>query len=110
MSQEMVEVQGTVQPDGSLALDEKLPLAAGRVRVTVRSCHDSEKPDPIRFSLLMERIWADQRARGQRARSKEEIDAELSCLRDQADEEAKAVERVHDQCQGARPQSPEQAQ
>jgi predicted transcriptional regulator len=109
MSQEMIEVQGTVRPDGTLNLDEKLGLPAGRVRVTVRMCHDSDKPDPGRFGALMERIWADQKARGHVPRTRDEIDAEVSKLRDEADEEMRAVERLHDECQRARDQSPEQA-
>ena len=109
MSQEMIEVQGTVRPDGSLALDEKLGLPPGRVHVTVRTCHDSDKPDPVRFGVLMERIWADQKARGHVPRSREEIDAEINQLRGEAEEEMQAVERLHDECQGAHQQSPQQA-
>jgi len=101
MSQEIIEVHGTVRSDGSLALDKKLGLPAGRVLVTVRPCHASVKPDPVRFGALMERIWADQKARGHVARSREEIDAEVNKLRDEADEEMQAVERLHEECQGA---------
>jgi cell division septum initiation protein DivIVA len=109
MGQETLEVQGTVQPDGSLVLDEKLNLPAGRVRVTVQTRKEAEKFDPARFLAMMERIWEDQKARGHVPRSREEIDAEISQLRDEAEEEMQAVERLHDECQRARQQSPEQA-
>jgi hypothetical protein len=109
MSQEMIEVQGTVRPDGSLALDEKLSLPAERVHVTVRTCQQPEKPDPVRFGVLMERIWANQKARGHLPRSREEIDAELNQLRDEAEEEMEAVERLHAECQRLGHQTPEQA-
>ena len=56
MSQEEIELQGTVRPDGSLVLDEKLELPAGRVHVTVRLCQEAEKPDPVRFGVLMEHL------------------------------------------------------
>ena len=107
MNRETLEVQGTVQPDGSLVLDEKLNLPAGRVRVTVQP--RSEPLNPVRFLAMMERIWADQKARGHVPRSREEIDAEISELRDEAEEEMQAAERLHDECQRARQQSREQA-
>jgi hypothetical protein len=109
MSQETLEVQGTVQPDGSLVLDEKLNLPAGRVRVTVQTRSEPDKVDPNRFLAMMERIWADQNARGHVPRSREEIDAEINQLRDEAEEEMQATERLHEECQRARQQSPEQA-
>jgi hypothetical protein len=109
MSQEMLEVQGTVQPDGSLVLDEKLNLPAGRVRVTVHTRNEPEKVDPTRFLAMMERIWADQKARGHVPRSREEIDADINQLRDEAEEEMQAAEHLHEECQRARQQSPEQA-
>jgi len=110
VSREMIEVLGTVRPDGSLALDEKVGLPAGRVHVTVRTCHESEKPDLVRLGVLMERVWANQKARGHVPRSREEIDAEMNKLREEADEEMHAVERLHEGCQSAGEQSPEQAE
>jgi hypothetical protein len=109
MSQETLEVQGTVQSDGSLVLDEKLNLPAGRVRVTVQTKNEPEKADPARFLDMMERIWADQRARGHVPRSREEIDAEIDQLRNEAEQEMQAAERLHEECQRARQQCPEQA-
>ena len=109
MSQETLEVQGTVHPDGSLVLDEKLKLPAGRVRVTVRTQYEPDQVDPARFLAMMERIWTDQKARGHVPRSREEIDAEINQLRDEAEEEMQAAERLHEECQRARQQSPEQA-
>jgi hypothetical protein len=49
----------------------------------------------------MEEIWAGQRARGHLPRSKAEIDAEIGSLRDEAEEEMLAVERIHAECQQA---------
>jgi hypothetical protein len=107
MAQELLEVQGTVQTDGSLVLDEKLHLPAGRVRVTVQSIPETNKPDPSRLLALMEHIWADQRERGHVPRSKQEIDAAIDELRNEADEEMQAAERLDEECQRGRQQAGE---
>jgi len=109
MTSEMLEVYGSVQADGNLVLDEKVNLPAGRVRVTVQTCAKPQSTDPARFLAMMETIWAGQKARGHVPRSKEEIDAEVNQLRDEAEEEMQAVEGVHEECRGARDQSREQA-
>jgi ABC-type phosphate transport system ATPase subunit len=98
MSREIREVQGTVELDGKLVLDEKLNLPAGRVRVTVQPL---EKPNPARLLALMEQIWADQKARAHVPRTKEEIDADINQLRNEADLELQAAERLHEDCQRA---------
>jgi hypothetical protein len=100
MSQEAIEVQGMVQADGTLVLDRRLELPPGRVRVTVQPV--AAAPDPVRFQAMMERIWADQKARGHVPRTKEEIDAEIKQLREEAEEELQAAERLHEECQQAR--------
>jgi hypothetical protein len=104
MSRNQVVLEGTVHADGTLELDEKLPLPAGRVRVTVQTCDVPAPPNQARFWALMERIWADQKARGHVPRTREEIDAEVNQLRDEVEEEARAVERLHEECQRARRQ------
>ncbi len=103
MSREPIEVQGEVQADGTLMLDKRLELPAGRVRVTVQPVAVSEAPNLVRFQAMMEKIWAGQKARGHVPRSKEEIDAEIRQLREEAEEELKAAERLHEECQAARP-------
>jgi hypothetical protein len=56
---------------------------------------------------MMQRIWADQKARGHVPRTKEEIDAEIIQLRAEAEEELQAAERLHEDCQAAREVSKE---
>jgi hypothetical protein len=96
-------LEGTLRPDGTLQLDEKPNLPAGRVRVTVQPL-----PSPARAgeSLMsrMQAVWAAQKARGHVPRSREEIDADLRALRDEAEEEMQAVERLSDECRRAREQ------
>ena len=92
MTRNQVVLEGTVHADGTLELDERLPLPAGRVRVTVQPFDVPESPDQARFWAMMERIWADQKARGHVPRTREEIDAEINQLRDEAEEEVQAVD------------------
>lgn len=92
-------VQGTVGPNGQLELDQPLPLAAGRVQVTVHPLPAAGEPE--RFWKMMESIWADLRASGRQPRTREEIDAEVKALREEAEEEMQTVERLHDTCRAA---------
>ena len=92
MSSDAVVLKGRVRPDGSLELGDKVPLAAGDVQVTVRPL--SESPQPERFWLMMESIWADLRAQGRTARTKEEIDAEIRAL---PEDEVEATERLQEE-------------
>jgi hypothetical protein len=54
------------------------------------------------FWQPMQGIWAGQEARGQAARTKEEIDAEISAMRKEANEERQESELLHEQCRMAR--------
>jgi hypothetical protein len=87
-----------LKPDGTLELGAKPSLPAGPVRVTVESL--SEPAQPERFWAMMQSIWSDLRASGHVPRSREQIDAELNALRDEAEEEMKAIERLHEESRG----------
>src|SRR5947209_7231503 len=96
-----VIVQGTVDSHGFLKLDCPVPLPPGAVDVTIQpSSQASERAHASSDSFLatMEEIWAGQRARGHNARSKEAIDAEIAAIRDEAESELTAVERLHAEC------------
>jgi hypothetical protein len=86
-----------VKPDGTLELDEKVPLPAGRVLVTVQPVVQPPPDDP--FWQMMERIWADQRARGHVPRSVEEVEAARRGLREDSEEEIQQAIRLHQACQ-----------
>ena len=94
-----IETQGTLREDGTLVLDQKPDLPAGRVKVTVESMPDLTQTDVWQ---VLERIWAGQRARGHIPRSREEIDAELEASRQEDEERMQALERIHHECQQAR--------
>ena len=103
MSAATVIVEGVVRPDGTLELPGKLDLPAGRVQVTVQSVTESTQPD--RFWKMMESLWADLRTVGRTPRTRQEIDAEIDALRNEAEEEMQAVERLQDDCRRAREQA-----
>jgi hypothetical protein len=99
MNQEVIEIHGQVQSDGTLLLDERLQLPAGRVLVTVQPIVVPEATNLARFRATMEKIWAGQKARGHVSRTKEEIDLEIQQLRQEAEEELRAAEELHEECQ-----------
>jgi hypothetical protein len=94
MTARPVIVEATLRPDGTLEPHEKLPLAPGRVQLVVQPLPDLPD-DP--FWQMMKRIWADQKARGHVPRTREEIDAELEQLDNEADEEMQETERLQEQ-------------
>ena len=98
MSGTLLNVRGTVRADGTLELDEKLPLPAGPVQVTIQPVDEPMQPD--RFWAMMQSIWNDLRASGHTPRPREEIDAEINALRDEAEEEMQAIERLHEEGRG----------
>jgi hypothetical protein len=95
-----VILEGRVQPDGTLEVPEKIDLPAGPVRVTIQPV--AERVDPDRFWRMMESIWSDLRASGRTPCTKEEIDAEIDALRNEAEDEMEAVERLQEECRRAR--------
>jgi hypothetical protein len=55
---------------------------------------------------VLEQIWADQKARGHIPRTREEIDAEIQHLRDEAEEEFLAIEHLQEECRRQRERQP----
>jgi hypothetical protein len=92
MSTSMAVVPGIVTPDGTLELEEKLSLPAGRVQVTVVSMPDLPKDDP--FWQRMQALWAGQKARGHVPRTVEEVEAEKQAVRDEWEERMRRLERI----------------
>ena len=100
MNAAAVVVDGTVQPDGTLEVNQKVNLPAGRVHVTIEPVAEPVQPD--RFWTMMESIWAAQLAAGRTPRTREEIDREIEALRNESEEEMQAVERLQEECRRAR--------
>jgi len=103
MNAASVVVEGRVQPDGTLEVTQKVNLPPGPVHVTVQPVTEPVQPD--RFWKMMESLWADQRASGRTPRTQVEINAEIEALRNEAEEEMQAVERLQEECRRAREQA-----
>jgi hypothetical protein len=70
-------VHGTLRHDGTLELDEKPPLAPGRVQVTILPMPAPAVAQPRRTILdVVDEIHASQKARGYHGRSAEEMEAD----------------------------------
>ena len=103
MNAAAVVVEGTVQPDGTLEVTQKVNLPAGRVHVTVEPIAGAVQPDRLR--TMMESIWAAQLASGRTPRTQAEIDSEIEAMRNESEEELQAVERLQEECRTAREQA-----
>jgi hypothetical protein len=91
-----VEIEGTLQADGQLILDEKPALPPGRVRVALQAINN-EAESAADVLAVLHRIRADQKARGHVSRTREEIDAAIDAMRGEDEERMQAIERLHEQ-------------
>jgi len=98
MSAGPVVVHGRIRHDGTLELNQPVGLPPGEVQVTVEPVAGGAEPKEDLLTL-MKRIRDAQRARGYRPRTREEIDAELNRMRDEAEEEMLEIERIHEECE-----------
>ena len=96
MSTGPIVVQGTLNQDGTLNLDEKPDLPAGRVQVTFQPLPELPTDDP--FWQRMRAAWDRQRLTGKTPRTREEIDAAVDALRQEAEEEIQTAESLHTAC------------
>jgi hypothetical protein len=94
-------LQGTVKPDGTLVLDEKLSLPPGRVQVMLQplAIAASQRRPVLEVIAAIRR---EQEARGHVPRTREAIDAEINELRRESEEGVREVERIYQQCQRAK--------
>jgi hypothetical protein len=101
MNEMPVELEGTVREDGTLELDDKLSLPAGRVKVTVQPM-EAARTFYEHLLETMETICRRQETRGYVPPSVDEIDSELNALRDEAEEEFRAIEQLQIDAETAR--------
>lgn len=99
-----VVIEGTIQPDGTLVLDEPTKLPAGRVQVLVQSLPGLPPGDP--FWDMMQSIWAGQKARGFVPQSAERLEAERRETREQWEERLQAIEQLQRESHHLREQRP----
>ena len=88
-------IEGTIQSDGTLVLDELTNLPRGRVQVIVQPL--PELPDGDPFWDMLKSIWAGQRARGHVPRSAEEVEAQRQETREAWEERQRGIERLQEE-------------
>jgi hypothetical protein len=98
-----VVVEGTLQPDGTLVLNQKPDLPPGRVQVMIQIIPDLPKDDP--FWQMMHSIWDALKASGHVPRTREQIDADLRELDFDTEVEMREAARLQEQCRLAREQA-----
>ena len=107
MSLNEVVIEGTLKPDGTLELDQKPNLPAGRVTVVLRSEAAEKSPRPLddAFFQMMEEIWAGQKARGFVPRTVEEVEAQRRETRESWEDRQQALERLQEESRRLRQQA-----
>lgn len=73
-------VTGTLSGGKTVQLDEPLPVSAGKVRILVELVQDTQPKQA--WQEVLQRIWADQDARGHVPMSVEEVEAYMKGERD----------------------------
>ena len=100
MSTPIAVIEGTIKPDGTLELQDKVNLPAGKVQVTVVPMPELSPDDP--FRQMMRGIWAGQKARGHVPRSAEDVEAERRAVRDEWDERMAGINRIQEEAKRLR--------
>jgi hypothetical protein len=98
-----VVLQGIVKPDGTLELQEKVPLPPGRVQVIVQPLPDLPVDDP--FWQMIRSIWDARNAAGLAPRSPEEVEAERRALREGMEQEIVSTIRLQEESRRLREQT-----
>lgn len=96
MTTKATTVEGTIKPDGTLELAQKLALPAGKVRVTVETIADAGQDQPG-LAKLFERIRQQQSASKDKGRTREEIDADVNAMRNEWEERMAEIEHLQDE-------------
>ena len=87
-------LQATLNPDGTLTLQQTPKLRAGRVEVLIRAVPDPE-PNPETWWEFLQRSYAEAVAQGHVPRTREEIDADRARLAALDEERRQAIARAH---------------
>jgi len=101
MSLTEIVVQGTLNPDGTLHLDEKPNLSPGRVTVVLRPASVPGLPEGDPFFDMLKGIWVARAEAGLTPRTVEEVEAERRRLRDESAEEIAEAMRLQQECRAA---------
>jgi hypothetical protein len=92
VSTRQIVVQGHIQLDGTLLVEEKVSLPPGPVYVTVQPA--APRPPHRRTLDVLQEIWAEREALGVKGRSAEEIEAEINAMRDEDEQRMREIEGI----------------
>ena len=96
-----VVVHGTLKPDGTLELNQPVNLPPGEVQVTVRTGMVAP-PAGRNVLAVLESIWSERRSQGLKGRSVEQIDADVSAMRDEWEDRQRELDRIQANARDAR--------
>ncbi len=95
-------IEGTIQPDGSLVLDEPTKLPAGRVTVVLRQVAEVVLPKDDPFWQRMQAMWAIPKTAGNASDGGANTLEEVRKMREGWHEHQEALERLQDECRTAK--------
>ncbi len=100
-------VEGTIESDGTLVLDQPTNLPAGRVLVVLRQEAQSQSVHSVEESFfeMMEEIWTSQRARSHIPRTMAAVHEDHFELQGQIEDEIEAAIRLQKECRHRRKQT-----
>src|SRR5947209_7716108 len=101
MSLNETVIAGTLQPDGTLVLDEKPNLPPGRVQVVLRQEAEIVLPKDDPFWQRMQALWAIPKGSGDGGDGGARTLAEVHKLREEWEEHRQGIERLQEECQRA---------
>jgi len=107
MSTPIAVVEGIVNPDGTLVLQEKVNLPPGKVQVTLVPMTDLPEDDP--FWQRMKAIWAGQKAHGHVPRRRREVEADRLAFREEFENDLQDAIRLQEECRRARQEAARQS-
>jgi hypothetical protein len=93
-------IEGTIQPDGTLVLDEKSSLPPGRVAVVLRWVPEAATKDD-HFWQRMQAMWAIQPSAGIEHDRGAGLLAEVRTSREESTEHQEEIGRLQDECPGS---------
>ena len=99
-------IEGTLDADGTLVLDEKPNLPPGRVKVVLRQETPVELPADDPFWQRMQAIWAIPRSPGIPEDGGRNTLEEVRRMREESAERQEAIERLQEESRRLREQQP----
>jgi hypothetical protein len=104
MSLTEVVLEGTLNPDGTLVLDEKPNLSPGRVKVVLRQEAEILLPKDDPFWHRMQAMWAIPKTAENASDGGANTLEEVHKMREEWEDHQEALERLRDECRTANAQ------